>query len=282
MAVTDRIEVLLVEDSPSDAQLIIEALSEEPDFAPVIRHVVRLADALAVVEVAEPSVIIYDLNLPDASGLEGIEALALHAPAIPLIVMTWRADDEVALGALRHRAQDYLVKDQLSPEVIRRTVRFALERHRLAKEARSNQVRDPDSGLLNATGLTLIGAQRIKEARRRGEPLLLLVFRWTSEPPPNLANPLARLATLVSSAVRESDVLARLDRDEICGLFFGSPDHPMSLESVRARLDDLVATAGDVPAVSISAVEWSVDRTATIDALLSQLTSDVDLGFDSD
>ena len=70
-----------------------------------------------------------DLGLPDAAGLDAVERLVAVADDVPVIVLTGRhdgsGDDAVAAGA-----QDYLVKDDITPELLDRSIRYARERRR--------------------------------------------------------------------------------------------------------------------------------------------------------
>src|SRR6476619_744178 len=67
--------VLLVEDSEFDARLILEQLRAAAPTEVTTRHVVRLEDAHAELSLATPDCVLLDLNLPDASGLQGLETL---------------------------------------------------------------------------------------------------------------------------------------------------------------------------------------------------------------
>jgi signal transduction histidine kinase len=128
--------VLLVEDNHADADLLVEYFDDGPrDEAHfVVARVERLGLALDRVRGSQVDVVLLDLSLPDASGLDGVAALAAAAPQVPVVVMTGLADDAVAVAAVKAGAQDYLVKGQDGARVVRRAVRYALERQRLRRE----------------------------------------------------------------------------------------------------------------------------------------------------
>lgn len=100
-AAPDITRVLLLEDSPDDAWLIQEIFSECPGNFKVIQ-VERLAWALEHVVRNEVDVVLCDLSLPDAAGLEAPLSLRSAAPSVALIVMTRNNDEEIAAEALRH------------------------------------------------------------------------------------------------------------------------------------------------------------------------------------
>jgi serine phosphatase RsbU (regulator of sigma subunit) len=71
-----------------------------------------------------------DLGLPDVVGLDGVRRLREQAPAIAVVVLTGRDDEQLGIEALGAGAQDYLVKGQVEPEVLARAIRYAIERRR--------------------------------------------------------------------------------------------------------------------------------------------------------
>lgn len=123
---TERTSVLLVEDSPSDRRLLIDAME---DFA-TVRAVGRIGDALEAIEADVPDVALLDLHLPDAVGLEGLRALREAAPRLPVVVLTG-GELDIALDALAEGAQDFLSKDEIDPLRLARAIAFSLERQSL-------------------------------------------------------------------------------------------------------------------------------------------------------
>jgi signal transduction histidine kinase len=121
------IQTLLVEDNPGDAHLIQELLAEPPgDFALV--RVDLLAAALERVGSAPPDVVLLDLGLPDAQGLEGLRAMQQRASRLPIIVLTGLDDREVVSIAVESGAQDYLIKGQIDGNYLARAIRYAIGR----------------------------------------------------------------------------------------------------------------------------------------------------------
>ncbi|MFP5256332.1 MAG: EAL domain-containing protein [Acidimicrobiia bacterium] len=118
--------VLLVEDEPGDASLIRSALSTE--LGHELRWVQTLAGALEALHEAPADCVLLDLGLPDASGLDLVSAVIDAQPRTPIVVLTGREDAELALGALRRGAQDYLHKSELTTASLDRAIRYAIER----------------------------------------------------------------------------------------------------------------------------------------------------------
>jgi len=129
--VADPVRILLVEDNPGDARLLAETLRDATSLVYVLDHVERLADARARLGVRETDIVLLDLSLPDAHGLETVRLALEAAPGVPIIVLTGLDDEQVALQAVQAGAQDYLMKGQVDSALLARSIRYALERHRL-------------------------------------------------------------------------------------------------------------------------------------------------------
>jgi signal transduction histidine kinase len=125
---TDLVKVLLVEDSPSDAALLEESLSECGFGRFEFTHAGTLAEAICLTRQADFDVALLDLTLPDSSGRETFLRAQAQAPALPIVVMTGIQDEAIGLEAVRHGIQDYLIKGQSSGRQTSRSIRYAIER----------------------------------------------------------------------------------------------------------------------------------------------------------
>ncbi|MCX7887964.1 MAG: SpoIIE family protein phosphatase [Verrucomicrobiae bacterium] len=141
------IRLLLIEDNARDARLLSEMLRDVHGMARFeLVWVDRLAKGLERIRAGEADVVLVDLSLPDATGLDTVVQTRQQAPDLPIIVLTASAGDDKALAALRAGAQDYLIKGWVDSELIVRTIRYAIERKRteaaLAHYARELQARN--------------------------------------------------------------------------------------------------------------------------------------------
>lgn len=135
-----NIHILLVEDNPGDARLIREMLTEAGTTRFDLTHAQRLDEALKCVAEASFDVLLLDLGLPDSQGLDTFNTVYDAAPAMPVLVFTGLADEELGTKAVRAGAQDYLMKGQLDSHLLARSVRYAIQRKRTEEELR--QARD--------------------------------------------------------------------------------------------------------------------------------------------
>jgi serine phosphatase RsbU (regulator of sigma subunit) len=119
--------VLLVEDDEGDAVLVAEWLSEVDDPIELTR-VRTLADAIAHRGVVD--CILLDLGLPDAVGLDGVRRLQESRHDVAVVVLTGHNDSRHGALAVAAGAQDYMVKNQATGELLARTIRYAVQRQR--------------------------------------------------------------------------------------------------------------------------------------------------------
>ena len=89
----------------------------------------------------ECDVLLLDLGLPDSSGLETVAAVRREFPDIPIVVLTGLADEEIALEAMRMDIQDYLLKGQITADLLARSIRYSLERKRSFDALRESEAK---------------------------------------------------------------------------------------------------------------------------------------------
>ncbi|MEP6859766.1 MAG: EAL domain-containing protein [Deltaproteobacteria bacterium] len=120
--------LLVVEDNRGDARLIREMFNEYGEPGTHMTHVERMSEAEAHLATHHVDVILLDLGLPDAQGLETLRRAHVAAPAVPLVVLTAYDDETTAAQALQQGAQDYLIKGQIETRGLLRALRYAVER----------------------------------------------------------------------------------------------------------------------------------------------------------
>jgi PAS domain S-box-containing protein len=86
------------------------------------------ADATQRLQTVEYDLVLLDLGLPDATGLEALRALRAVADLIPIIVLTGSDDYKQGLAAVREGAQDYLEKRRVNAGMLSRVVSYSVER----------------------------------------------------------------------------------------------------------------------------------------------------------
>jgi signal transduction histidine kinase len=137
----DNIRVLLIEDNPGDARLVLEMLAEVADMRLEMEHAERLSAGLECLDEDAIDIVLSDLSLPDSRGLEAVVQVQALCPYVPIVVLTGQADESLGVQAIRLGAQDYLVKQEIHAGVLSRVIRYALERKRADEALRASEAR---------------------------------------------------------------------------------------------------------------------------------------------
>src|ERR1700683_4211486 len=120
--------LLIVEDNPGDARLLGEMFKEQGAHNTELTLVERMSEAEQHLAKRAYDVVMLDLGLPDAQGLEAVRRAHAAAPRVPLVVLTCLDDESLAIQALREGAQDYLIKGQIETPGLLRAILYAIER----------------------------------------------------------------------------------------------------------------------------------------------------------
>ena len=129
------ISILLIEDTPSDAELV-KRLLKNNSILSSIQWAQSLNEAGKLIEQTQFDLILTDMGLPDSDGIETITQLREINNRVPIIALTGRDDDGIGLEAIRAGASDFIPKSTLSKTVISRAINYTLERYRLTKTLR--------------------------------------------------------------------------------------------------------------------------------------------------
>ena len=129
----EAVRILLIEDNPGDVRLIREMLTEAKGTQFRLESADRLTEGLERLARGGIDVVLLDLSLPDSSGLYTINKVNARVPGMPVIVLTVLEDETLAIQAVRLGAQDYLVKNQVTPSLLMHSVRYAIERKQAEK-----------------------------------------------------------------------------------------------------------------------------------------------------
>lgn len=140
------VRVLLVEDNPGDAKLVEALLASADRLECTIDVHGTLAGALTVLENPEPGggvdVILLDLSLPDAVGIEGVSKLSDLGTDLPIVVLTGLEDDETAQQAVALGAQEYLLKSDMRSIDLTHAIEHSITRKQLSTRVRELEKRE--------------------------------------------------------------------------------------------------------------------------------------------
>ena len=239
-------DVLLVEDSLIDAQLIRRLLRRVTSSYYRVTHVRTLNDAVLSAEDVFPDVILADLNLPDSRGTETVASLQTSYPDIPLVIVSAWEDEAISLRSVKAGAQDYLVKGHIDGANLHRVIRYAIERKRTELELVRLAHFDQLTSLPNRTLLRERVDHALARAMRAGSGVATLILDMDRFKEINdmLGHEigdklLVEAARRIRASVRDQDTVARLGGDEFAVVLEGVSEAKEVLPVIERIIESL-------------------------------------------
>jgi diguanylate cyclase (GGDEF)-like protein len=234
----ERKRILIVEDNPADARLMVELLTNNGSGEIEFHLVDRISAALKRLKEQKFDIILLDLSLPDSSGLDTVERMCAASIQVPVIVLTGLEDDALALAAVHAGAQDYLIKGQVDGPAMSRSIRYAIERKRLEENLLYLATHDSLTNLPNRRlfqdrmAFAIERARRNRKGKKENWKLAVMMldldnFKTINDTLGHSQGDLLLqvVAGRLQSSIRKSDTLARMGGDEF----------PLIFENVTGR-----------------------------------------------
>lgn len=127
------IRVLLVEDDADDAAFCLHCLSQSRSETFETEHATSLAAATEALARSDADIVLLDLSLPDAHGVDTVSALLRRFPTQGVVVLTGAPDPAVVRDVLRRGADEFIPKSELDPARLETAVIHAVERTRASR-----------------------------------------------------------------------------------------------------------------------------------------------------
>ncbi|MEW6324978.1 MAG: EAL domain-containing protein [Nitrospirota bacterium] len=234
--------ILLVEDNEDHVRLIKRMLAEGLGGACDLKCESRLSGGLQCLAAGGIDVVLLDLTLPDAGGVDTFVKTHQHAPAIPIVVLSANDDEAIAINAVQQGAQDYLIKGRIDSHLLVRALRYAIERKRLEQRLLFLANHDNLTNLPNR----LLMADRLHQAlsrapwRKRTLAVLLLDLDHFKRINDTLGHTvgdhlLQAVAKRLGECLRDGDTVARLGGDEFAILLLdmaSAQDVPVVVQKI--------------------------------------------------
>ncbi|MFY9153276.1 MAG: response regulator [Prolixibacteraceae bacterium] len=158
----NAIRLLIIEDDPDDLLFLKENLGDSEHSKYNISATENLTKAAELLASGEFDLILLDLGLPESKGLETLSLMQKYIRNIPLIVITGLADEDTGAKAVQMGAEDYLVKGTMSPALLSRSIRYAIERFSLSAELqKAKQLKKQEAELQTLDSLERSGSSKI-------------------------------------------------------------------------------------------------------------------------
>ena len=126
--------VLIIEDQPSIADILMEYLKRDQNFKFEATWHSSLAEGLTHLKNNQVDIVMLDLGLPDSDGYKTFEKVRKQQPNVPIVIISGIHDEEMAVKAIENGAQDYLIKGELDLDSLCRTLRYSMVRFRVRKK----------------------------------------------------------------------------------------------------------------------------------------------------
>jgi diguanylate cyclase (GGDEF)-like protein len=239
------IKVLLVEGDQAYYDELCEEFAVAEDSRVTLERAGELSEALARLTRGGFDAILLSLDLPDSRGMVTFDRVYAFSPDVPIVILADDPDEAAATSTVQAGAQDYLVKSEITTALLVRSLRHAVERHRLFSALRSLSLIDDLTGLYNRRGFSDLGEQYLKLARRSGRGVTMVFvdldrFKTINDSLGHHVGDraLVKVADILRATFRRSDIIARLGGDEFGVLALESSEE--SSESLVQRLRDRV------------------------------------------
>jgi diguanylate cyclase (GGDEF)-like protein len=241
------LRVLSVEDNPGDAILVREMLRDASPDGFVLENADRLSAAVACLLDGAVDCVLLDLSLPDAEGLEALAQVRTVALDVPIIVLSGRSDEVLAVQAVHEGAQDYLIKGQVDARLLSRSINYAIERKRAEVELAHQALHDALTGLPNRALFYDRLGQALNRVGRHSAAVAVLFldldrFKLVNDSLGHGAGDrlLVSVAERLSCVLRAGDTAARFGGDEfviLCEDVSGERQAMAIAERIAAELD---------------------------------------------
>jgi two-component system cell cycle response regulator len=294
-ASNEHVRVLLVDDDESIALLVRSHLGKLNPVRYKLEWRGTASAGLDALLSERWDACLLDYHIGDESGFDVLRTALQRNVTTPIIMFTSGAGTDVDLATVRAGAADYLLKTELSPSVLSRTIRYAIERSRLLNEMRALARHDHLTGLLTRREMDRVLDEELVRSHRYGHPVALILidldhFKQVNDTYGHVSGDAAlrAVAAVVSHCARDTDRAARYGGDELAVLL-PETDHVgacVLAERVRAKVSavgvapptDALVASGPIPltlSIGVAALPGSTASTpsefiARADAALYQ------------
>jgi|UPI00069892F5 diguanylate cyclase (GGDEF)-like protein len=256
-------KVLLIDDERGAARIIEAAFSKFERDSYDLHWAQTYEEGLTQLCTGEYSVCLLDYQLGKRNGLELMREPSLHSVNTPVIFLTYVNTGDLDVLAMDAGALDYLVKSEINPRALERSLRYTLRLQETLMKLSDAATRDILTGLYNQKEGLRIMENEVTRARQFDRPLTILLInvdnmKMINDTLGNVTGDkmLFNLAHAIQDEVRSVDFVIRWGGDEFAVLLVESDavEGRDRSESIRELVKQLGCT------VSIGVSEWNASR----------------------
>jgi len=215
------IDILLVENNPKDVRLFKKNLVQAGEEQFDLTCTGLLTDTIEYLDKDKYDIVMMDLSLPDSTGFNTFISVRMHAPQVPIIVLTDNHDEDIAVRALQNGAQDYILKGHVDGSLLSRSIRYAIERNNATQKQHHLAYFDALTNLPNRQLFHDRLNQALSRAQRYEEKVSLMFidlddFKIINDTMGHDMGDLLlqSVARRLERCLRKSDTVARIGGDE--------------------------------------------------------------------
>ena len=278
-------KVLLVEDNDDHAQLAITFLAMIETVSLETVRVSDLGEAFGRCQEEDFDIVLLDLMLPDSRGLDTFKSFHSRYPHLPVVVVSDLGAESLAIHAVEAGAQDYLIKGDLSPNLLTRAILYALVRHEKDENLRKLALVDELSQLYNRRGFISVFQQSRELARRANRGLIIIMLdmdglKDINDTYGHLEGDRAIVDTgvILRETFRASDLVGRIGGDEFAVLAVDATgENPQGIrDRLQKRIDRYNQSNPNFElSLSIGVIKFDPAADIPLDTLLDQADRDL-------
>lgn len=214
-----------------------------------------------------------DYQLGPKDGLQLIREAIAAGCRTPIVFLTADASSQVDIEAMNAGALDYLVKGEISPRSLERSLRYALKLGDTLEALRQLATRDQLTGMLNRREFDRIMAEEAERSQRFGQPLALVMvdidhFKAVNDTHGHPAGDavLKEVAKILVAQLRTVDRVARFGGEEFALIL---------VQTGRGAAGDVAQRVVEAVAANPVVIEGGPTLNLTISAGVAVLPNDV-------
>ncbi|GLS27015.1 response regulator [Marinibactrum halimedae] len=123
--------ILIIDDNPDDRELCIRQLKKNDQYQYCFNEAASGLSGIQRINEEIPDCVLLDYSMPNESGIDIIKTLSKKYPFLAIIMMTGQGDENIAVQSIKHGAQNYIVKNDISPTLLKNVVHSAIETKKL-------------------------------------------------------------------------------------------------------------------------------------------------------
>lgn len=222
---TDQRRLLLIDDDRLQARLVQQQLKVFRRERFHMEWAGTFDEGLERLLSGQHEVCLLDYQLGERDGLELIRQVKAAGCTVPIVFLTAESSSDIDIEAMNAGAMDYLVKGEISPSTLERSIRYALKLSDTLAELNRLATRDELTGLLNRRELNRILSEESERSARFGRPFSLVMldldhFKSVNDQHGHAAGDLVlqETAKRISVHLRRTDRVARFGGEEMAVL----------------------------------------------------------------